>query len=113
MASGTYVARKTLDTIKHKINDYKDDAVFAHYGMTNRGDYCCYYCNGLIIDMNYEWIQVGRAEEEYLVCGQHCEALPDELKVNCTTCGDIARIGDYGHYAMTMTWKCKGCMFKK
>jgi hypothetical protein len=65
--------------------------------VTQAGDYCCYLCDHVIDDLDFKTISFGRYELDngisYLVCGVHCERLPEMYKSRCGQCTAVIDVG--------------------
>jgi hypothetical protein len=91
----------TSNEVKERIAEVEENIGRANF-MTmqnDNGDYCCYFCNTIINDMDFKTLSIGRFEWErdieYLACDINCAKMAEELKGRCSDCNEVVDIGYY------------------
>lgn len=91
----------TSNEVKQRIAEVENDIGRANFmtKMNSTGDYCCYFCDTIIDNMDFRTLSIGRFEWErgieYLVCGVNCTHMAEDLKGRCADCDEVVDIGYY------------------
>jgi hypothetical protein len=102
----------TFEDIKAEIEQYKVEMDIQLFGeKNNNGNYCCYFCEEVIRDMEFKCVAIGKYEWdrgiEYLACGIACPNVSEDLKGRCAGCGVVVDIGYYRDLPREM--RCCDC----